>query len=247
MEKYDVLIANSENIIGHPLAKKLEQRKYTVLCCRDSSEALRLCETQGGFSLVVLYSYNNDGSVKDTIKQFKKICPDIKVIVCSFEKSSDNHSELFAAGAERCVVMPFSDEKLAIIIKYTLKDCNYRNILTMVPEFLELNGFQANLIGFDYLTYAVQLCLKSPKKLCSLVWGLYPEIAEHFGSNWTSVERSMRNLGKKAEISGAFRNITNGRFTDRPTNYEMICGSCDAFSVYYGLHGNERKTRWRIM
>lgn len=247
MEEYDVLIANNEKVIGQHLAKSLEKRKYSVLCCSDNSEVSRLCEENGGFPLVVLYNHSKDDSLQDTVKHFRQAYPQMKLVICDFTQSYESQHEFFKLGADRCIVMPYSPEKLAIIIKHTLSGSNYRNILTMLPEFLELNGFPADIKGFDYLVYAATVCIKSPSKLRKLVHGIYPEIAEHFGSEWKNVERSMRSLGQKAEKSGAFRNITKGAFTGRPTNYEMICGVCDAFCVYYGLHGNKRRNKWRNM
>lgn len=247
MEDYDVLIANNEKVTGQYLAKSLEKRNFSVFCCSDNDEAVRLCENHGGFPLVVLYHCLKDDSVKEIVKHFKQTYPQMKLVICDFTKKYESQYELFKLGADRCIVMPYSPEKLAIIIKHTLSGSSYRSILTMIPEFLELNGFQADLKGFSYLVYAATICIKSPSKLRKLVHGIYPEIAEHFGSDWKSVERSMRNLGQKAEKSGAFRNITKGAFTGRPTNYEMICGVCDAFCVYYGLHGNKRRNKWRSM
>ena len=131
--------------------------------------------------------------------------------------------------------MPFPLARFILIVTETMKGNGYHDVITMIPEFLVSCGFKRNLKGFDYLVYAVEVCVLDPERLTNLVTGLYPEIASHFCTDWKIIERSMRNLAKQAYENGAFYRMTDGDFRGKPTNYEMICAVCDAFSLRYDI------------
>ena len=55
-------------------------------------------------------------------------------------------------------------------------------------------GATANYIGFFYASYAIWLCAREPERLQLVTKWLYPDVAEHYGTNWKAVERNIRAL-----------------------------------------------------
>ena len=55
-------------------------------------------------------------------------------------------------------------------------------------------GFRCTYKGFRYLCYAIELAMADETYLTRLTKGLYPDIAAHFHTTGSAVERSMRTL-----------------------------------------------------
>ena len=235
--KKNILIANDSPALGRLIAKWLKKERLKCVCSSSLPDSVKKACAETDFSAVIIFHYSECSHTCEVIAEIKREYPEIKVIVADLTADNSQHRKLFSAGADRCLVMPFPLDRIAVAVTESIKGCGYDDVITMIPEFLASYGFQRNLDGFDYLAYAMELCILSPSKLTGIVAGLYHEIADHFSTDWTRVERSMRNLANKAEISGAFRRMTDGLFSDKPTNYEMICGACDAFALRYNVYG----------
>ena len=93
-------------------------------------------------------------------------------------------------------------------------------------------GIPANLLGFTYIVYALQLALNNVEYNYRMSKQLYIETAQHFGTSRQSVERSMRNAiavaieyGKPDFIEQIFRNSINPK-KGVPTNSQFITSVC---------------------
>lgn len=74
---------------------------------------------------------------------------------------------------------------------------------TRIKDFLIYLGIKPNLLGFNYITYAVSRCLEDNSLLHSITKRLYPEIADYFGVSECAVERGIRTA------IGTINNPTN--------------------------------------
>lgn len=93
-------------------------------------------------------------------------------------------------------------------------------------------GIPANLLGFTYIIYAIQLALENVEYNYRMTKELYIEVAQRFGASRQNVERSMRNAiaiaieyGKPDFIEQIFGNSINPK-KGVPTNSQFITSVC---------------------
>lgn len=89
-------------------------------------------------------------------------------------------------------------------------------------------GIPANLIGFQYITNAIQLAFVDEAYLCHVTKLLYIDIAKKYCAKPTSVERAIRHAisvawtyGNKEEINRLFRHSINPT-KGVPTNSQFL-------------------------
>lgn len=103
-----------------------------------------------------------------------------------------------------------------------------RNRLTVkLKSFLVKIGVYSNLLGYDYLIYAVLETVKDRRLLNSMTTKLYPLVAENFSTVDKNVERNIRNAIEVGFNRGKFykeANILGGNFSanEKPSNGEFI-------------------------
>lgn len=97
-----------------------------------------------------------------------------------------------------------------------------------ITELLWEVGIPLNVHGYHYLLDAVQIALSLPEASTSLSHHLYPCIAQHFHTNASCVERSIRHAismawkrGNLTAADGMFGRSVNLKY-EKPTNGEMI-------------------------
>lgn len=103
-------------------------------------------------------------------------------------------------------------------------------------------GIPANLAGFAYITYAETLVLEQPDYLHSIVKCLYYDVAKHFNTTPSRVERCIRHAIQVAWLRGDYDFITYlfGNSVDpmkgTPTNSQFI-----ARMYYYFLRNSTNR------
>jgi two-component system response regulator (stage 0 sporulation protein A) len=103
----------------------------------------------------------------------------------------------------------------------------YDNTKEIQDVLLQI-GMPANLLGFAYLTKAVQMSLENPELLHHIMKGLYTEVATEYHSTPIKVERTMRHAIEVAWTYGdlefidlLFRSSVNP-LKGQPTNSQFI-------------------------
>ena len=66
--------------------------------------------------------------------------------------------------------------------------------ISEIYDLLYRLGIAGNYTGFFQTAYAVYLATRQPERLLLVTKWLYPEVARHYGTNWTSVERNIRTV-----------------------------------------------------
>lgn len=90
-------------------------------------------------------------------------------------------------------------------------------------------GIRCDLVGFNYLCYAVELVIQTPELIHNLCKGLYVQIGEFFNvENSSSVERSIRHAIENTSLNKSYAEL-NKMFKamlyavdDKPTAGELI-------------------------
>lgn len=68
------------------------------------------------------------------------------------------------------------------------------NYTKAIQWLLRSLGATDNYIGFSHTVYAVELSISDPDRLCLVTKLIYRDVAGHYGTTWTAVERNMRTL-----------------------------------------------------
>lgn len=66
--------------------------------------------------------------------------------------------------------------------------------LVQIYDALYQLGATANYIGFFHTAYAIWLCAQDQERLQLVTKWLYPDVAEHYKTNWKAVERNIRSM-----------------------------------------------------
>lgn len=98
-----------------------------------------------------------------------------------------------------------------------------------IQDVLLCIGVPANLSGFKYITYAVQLILANPEEsTIKIVDGLYADVGRKYATNSSRVERCIRHAivtawqrGNMEYISALFKNSVNPN-RPNPTNTQFL-------------------------
>lgn len=97
-------------------------------------------------------------------------------------------------------------------------------LLTLIYDLLYRLGLTANYTGFFHTAYAVLLTCREPDRLRLATKWLYPEVADHYGTTWTAVERNIRySIGLLwAEHPNRLSKLTGNIIAKRPTPAKFI-------------------------
>ena len=85
-------------------------------------------------------------------------------------------------------------------------------------------GLTANSVMFFHTAYAVWLCVQQPDRLMLVTKWLYPDVATHYGTTPTAVERSIRRAANTV-LTHSFSQLTEiiGHTpTERPRTAQFL-------------------------
>ena len=89
-------------------------------------------------------------------------------------------------------------------------------------------GIPAHIKGYQYLREAIKMTIDSPEIINYITKKLYPEVAEHFNTSPSKVERAIRHAIEVAWNRGKIENINTlfgvrvYNHNEKPTNGEFI-------------------------
>lgn len=93
-------------------------------------------------------------------------------------------------------------------------------------------GIPSNLLGFSYLVYAVQLALDNDDYTFKISKGIYIDVAQHYSTSHSCVERCIRHAimsawthGNSEFINEIFKHSINPK-KGFPTNSQFISSIC---------------------
>lgn len=113
-----------------------------------------------------------------------------------------------------------------------------------ITAILKDLGIPANLLGYHYLRYGIELMMDDVSYINGIVKKLYPKIAEKFETTPTRVERAMRHAIETSWEKGS-PYLTDRIFScsvkegDNPTNSEFICTVADYLMLEESGEGKE--------
>ncbi|MDR1640321.1 MAG: response regulator [Clostridiales bacterium] len=161
--------------------------------------------------------------------------------VCVTISDEDNDGirrKALQEGADFSIIKPVNAETLLKKVKeiYEFKrQTTFRSQQSAPPEQMEKDAFieyaltkipiAANLKGYAYLQVGIALAIEDLGVLRRVTRGLYPEIALHFNSTASRVERSMRhaiNLAWERGFGENYISLTETPLEGKPSNSTFI-------------------------
>ena len=134
----------------------------------------------------------------------------------------------------RYIVADSREEKNAIMeeikdmIEPVSNEKRSENIEDVISEILVELGMPSHIMGYQYSVYAIKIAVENPDIINAITCGLYPTVAEHYGTTASRVERAIRHgiecawdRGDLDVIEKYFGN-TISLVKGRPTNSEFI-------------------------
>ena len=130
----------------------------------------------------------------------------------------------------RYIVSDSQEEKDKIMeeIREMIEPVAKENTEDVISEILVELGMPSHIMGYQYSVYAIKIAVENTDIINAITCGLYPTVAEHYGTTASRVERAIRNgiecawdRGDLDVIEKYFGNtisLTKGK----PTNSEFI-------------------------
>ena len=106
-----------------------------------------------------------------------------------------------------------------------------------VTEVIHEIGVPAHIKGYQYLREAIILTIKDMEMINAVTKVLYPEVARHFGTTPSRVERAIRHAIEVAwdrgdiEVLQKFFGYTVSNIKGKPTNSEFIAMIADSLTL----------------
>ncbi len=113
----------------------------------------------------------------------------------------------------------------------------------VISDFMLELGIPAHLRGYQFLRSALEMCVEDMELVGSVTKLLYPDLAKHYQTTDTKVERAIRNAievswdrGNGDLFEELFGYGNSPEYT-RPTNSEYIAVVADHIRLENGLIG----------
>ena len=106
-----------------------------------------------------------------------------------------------------------------------------------VTEIIHEIGVPAHIKGYQYLREAIILTIKDMEMINAVTKVLYPEVAKHFGTTPSRVERAIRHAIEVAwdrgdiEVLQKYFGYTVSNIKGKPTNTEFIAMIADSLTL----------------
>ena len=130
----------------------------------------------------------------------------------------------------RYIVADSQEEKDKIMeeIREMIEPVANENIEDVISEILVELGMPSHIMGYQYSVCAIKIAVENTDIINAITCGLYPTVAEHYGTTAIRVERAIRHgiecawdRGDLDVIEKYFGN-TISLVKGRPTNSEFI-------------------------
>ena len=182
------------------------------------------------------------------IKAVKSAYSDTSVILLSPINKQHVLIEATEAGADTCILKPFSDTSLLSHIDALSKvkeaksyDANDSrpDVEAQVTKIIHQIGVPAHIKGYQYLRSAILMTINDNEVINSVTKVLYPTVAKKYKTTTSRVERAIRHAIEVAWDRGdvdtlnSYFGYTIQNTRGKPTNSEFIAMIADNLRLKY--------------
>lgn len=113
----------------------------------------------------------------------------------------------------------------------------------MISDLMLELGIPAHLRGYQFLRSALEMCVEDMELVGSVTKLLYPDLAKHYQTTDTKIERAIRNAIEvswdrgNSDLFEELFGYSNSPEYNRPTNSEYIAVVADYIRLENGLIG----------
>ncbi len=246
--KLKVIIADDSTEFGEQCLSLLKTYGMDVsLCEKDGLKLVEKIKTHSPNVVVAdVFMPNLDIlGVLDEVNALPKESRPLVLTISSYDNPRLER-EAFASGAAYYFIKPFDINMLAErIIKLSgwnkeapaiimhEKPHGEDDLELIITDIIHQIGVPAHIKGYHYLRYSIIISIKDPEIINSVTKLLYPEVAKHFNTTSSRVERAIRHAIEVAWDRGDV-NVLNSYFgytvhnsRGKPTNSEFIAMIAD--------------------
>lgn len=181
------------------------------------------------------------------IKAVKSASPDVSFILLSPINKHHILMEATEAGADTCILKPFSESSLISHVNALTKkteNATYDNlsrpdIEAQVTKIIHQIGVPAHIKGYQYLRSAILMTIDDNDVINSVTKVLYPTVAKKYKTTTSRVERAIRHAIEVAWDRGdvdtlnSYFGYTIQNTRGKPTNSEFIAMIADNLRLKY--------------
>ena len=156
----------------------------------------------------------------------------MKIIVVSALSQDTFIAKAMSLGADFYMMKQVSfnvlDERIVEAVNTKRPTARNRSMDEKISNIFITVGIPAHIKGYQYLREAIKMTIDSPDIINSITKKLYPEVAEHFNTSPSKVERAIRHAIEVAWNRGKIENINTlfgvrvYNHNEKPTNGEFI-------------------------
>ena len=257
--KIRVLIVDFNSDFCSLLSEHLNRTKDMEVAgtAGDGLEALRLtAELKPDVLLTELMLPGADGM--ELLRRLPETGAEPRVIVLTAFYNAKVVSECSALGADYFIPKPCEPQALLSHIRQVAGreanrsvpagfDCRElraaaaqsadADLEARVTEIIHEIGVPAHIKGYQYLREAIILTIKDMEMINAVTKVLYPEVARHFGTTPSRVERAIRHAIEVAwdrgdiEVLQKYFGYTVSNIKGKPTNSEFIAMIADSLTL----------------
>ena len=218
--------------------------------CADGDKAIEMArKLQYDIILCDLWIPGLDGI--GIIRALKPIYKETAFILISPISKQSVLMEATEAGADICILKPFSDSSLLSHIDALSKNAkkerdeleNARpDIESQATKIIHQIGVPAHIKGYQYIREAIILTVKDMELINAVTKALYPMVAKKFATTSSRVERAIRHAIEVAwdrgdiEVLQKYFGYTVSNIKGKPTNSEFIAMIADNLRLKYKLY-----------
>lgn len=147
-------------------------------------------------------------------------------------------SEIMKSGADYFIIKPFEEEILSRILQDILNfsfqtserevGLQGNDLTSKITNMIHEIGVPAHIKGYHYLREAILICVQNEEMISAVTKLLYPEVAKHFNTTASRVERAIRHAIEVAwdrgdiDVLNSYFGYTIHNERGKPTNSEFI-------------------------
>ncbi len=207
--------------------------------CQSGDEATQLA-TRGEYDTVILDLWLSGLDGIGVIRKIKAERSGTRFILLSPISKQSTLIEATEAGADVCLIKPYSEESLSshLLSLYKERDESREgnipsDIEAQVTKIIHQIGVPAHIKGYQYLRCAILMTIEDGEIINSVTKVLYPSVAKRFRTTTSRVERAIRHAIEVAWDRGdvdtlnSYFGYTIQNSRGKPTNSEFIAMIAD--------------------